>query len=193
MYCNSMSKPEPKWLLLDTILETELSPHWYNWLRYAGSMTERLQDYCDKVTISVLSETWQCPFVSERKMLCLAERELAFIREVRIICDEQPWLFARSVIPSETLTATGGELAKLGVLPIGNILFAAKNMQRSMFEVAKAKPGDYFFYAAGADESRAEFLWARRSLFYLSNLPLLINEVFTPQFLLCAKRKSFKS
>jgi chorismate--pyruvate lyase len=181
-----MSKLEPKWRRLSAVLATKIPPHWRSWLSYTDSMTERLQNYCNKVTISVLSQVWQCPFVSERKVLCLAESELALIREVRILCDEEPWLFARTVIPSGTLTATGGKLAKLGTTPIGNFLFAEKTMQRGRFEVAKVKPGDYFFYRANGDELTTKYLWARRSVFYINKQPLLINEVFTSRCIACA-------
>lgn len=119
--------------------------------------------------------------MSERRVLRVRRRQLALIREVRLLCDEVPWVFARTVIPRTTLTGSERRLAHLGERPLGAVLFADPRMQRGAVEVARLEPGSGLHHHAlqGTDGS-VDALWGRRSVFRLGRKPLLVSEIFLP-------------
>jgi len=105
----------------------------------------------------------------------------ALIREVLLYCGDEPWVFARSVLPRKTLTGPRRFLGKLGNRPLGEILFSDPNIQRDALEVAEIKKGQRMFNCAtGCLANPPDFVWGRRSVFYLHKKSLLVNEVFLP-------------
>lgn len=110
-------------------------------------------------------------------------RRLGWIREVQLLCGGEPRVFARTVIPVDTLTGPQRRLAHLGTKPLGAYLFAHPSMSRGIVEVAAIGPGQAMFAraTAGVSEPR-ERIWARRSLFRVSGKPLLVTEIFLPGF-----------
>ena len=121
----------------------------------------------------------------------MRSREVALIREVFLYCDDEPWVFARTVIPRSTLTGKQKYLANLGSRPLGAVLFADPNMRRDHFEVACMRPEELLYTHANqlhTDQNNIDgpdFIWGRRSAFYLSNKPLLVNEIFLPAIAKC--------
>ena len=89
---------------------------------------------------------------------------LANIREVFLYCKNTPVVFARTVIPQTTLTGKQKELANLNNKPLGAYLFAQKDMHRDPINIT-------------CIEHSNEKLWGRSSVFYLSDKPLLVDEV----------------
>ena len=164
------------------------------WLFDPASLTARLINACDgKFSVRVISQSWGTPLWNESKRLGIRERQTALIREVFLYCDDQPWVFARTVIPRTTLTGKEKYLANLGSKPLGAVLFADPNMHRDQFEVTCLREGDLLY--AHADQlagSKPTEIWGRRSAFYLSGKPLLVNEIFLPAIAQCrsARRPS---
>jgi chorismate--pyruvate lyase len=153
-----------------------------DWLLDAGSLTERLQRCCTaQFGVRVLDEGWQRPRVDEMRVLQLPLASLGWIRQVQLLCDSRHWVFARTVIPALTLSGTQRRLAYLGGRPLGAHLFADPGMRRGPVEVARIRPGQAMFAEAlsGLRPHPAE-IWGRRSVFWLSNKPLLVTEVFLP-------------
>ncbi|MGD8785110.1 MAG: chorismate lyase [Thioalkalispiraceae bacterium] len=164
------------------------------WLFDPASLTARLIAACDeKFRVRVMSQSWATPLWNEAKRLEMRERQAALIREVFLYCGDQPWVFARTVIPRTTLTGKEKYLANLGSKPLGAVLFADPNMQRDEFEVTCLAKGDLLFqHASQMLLDEPEDIWGRRSVFYLSGKPLLVNEIFLPTIAQCrsARRPS---
>jgi len=155
-----------------------IEPLWRNWLLDQGSLTQRLIDASNGAfEVRKLSQGWQRPTHSEAHCLGLKPRQLAIVREVELLCHGEPWVYARSVFPQETLTGRLRSLKKLDSRPLGALLFGDPTMERSHFEIAalrNAKLENYF-----ADDTD-NFSWGRRSLFFLDDKPILVAEVFLP-------------
>ena len=175
---------EPVWRSRDMLFNhapVEIAP----WLFDQGSLTQRILFHCqNKFRVEVLSQEWKRPMLNEALRLGIHPEHHALIREVLLYCGDTPWVFARSVLPRKTLTGRRRFLGKLGSRPLGEILFSDPNIQRDDLEVAQIKKGQRMFNCAtNFLVDTPDYVWGRRSIFYLHKKPLLVNEVFLPSIL----------
>jgi len=167
------------------LLGHEVPADFAPWLFEQGSLTQRILFNCKKIfRVEVLSQKWQRPMLNEALRLGAHPEHHALIREVLLYCGDTPWVFARSVLPRKTLTGPRRFLGKLGNRPLGEILFSDPNIKRDALEIAKIKKGQRMFSCATQRlNNPPNFVWGRRSVFYLHKKPLLVNEVFLPNIL----------
>lgn len=129
----------------------------------------------------MLGQGWGRPSRDEAQALRLRLDAWAWIREVQLLCGDQVWVFARTLVPALTLQRTGRVLTRLGNRPLGDVLFTTPGVQRSPVEIARIhSPQALYHRAVGAQHPSPALLWARRSLFYLEQQPLLVCEIFLP-------------
>ena len=160
---------------------TFVPPFWRDWLLDRGSLTERLIHASDgQFKVEVLSQSLQRPSLSERRALSLPEHRLALVREVLLHGGGVPWVFARSVIPLQTLTGRLRKLRHLDSSPLGALLFSDPTMTREPLEWACIEPNGESLTAPL--EYADKPVWGRRSVFKLSAKPMLVCEVFLPSF-----------
>jgi chorismate--pyruvate lyase len=152
------------------------------WLRDPTSLTQRVQAACSgHFRVAVLSQVWARPSRSEARALRLRPGVRALVRQVCLMCDDSPWVYASTVIPRTTLTGVQRKLARLHTRPLGAVLFADPTMRRGQVEVARLVHGDCLYaHAVAALAQPPAEIWARRSLFFLRNKPLLVTEAFLP-------------
>ena len=160
------------------------------WLFDVASLTQRLRQVCQgRFQVRVVSQQRVRPLRDERVALHMRDHEHALVRMVYLLCDGQPWVFARTVIPLRTLSGAQRRLARLGSKPLGEMLFADRSMRRSEVEVARLVPGGKLFgliATANSNDGTADLtqqpppIWGRRSVFYLQDKPLLVSEIFLP-------------
>ncbi len=113
----------------------------------------------------------------------MQSREMAVIRKVLLLCGKQPWVYARTVIPVSSLRGKLQQFTGLGTWPLGGVLFADPGMRRGMLELAEIFPGQAVFAAATAHmQHQPALIWGRCSVFWLSGKPLLVSEIFLPDF-----------
>ncbi len=155
------------------------------WLFSQDSLTLRLRNHCQQAfQVEVLTETWQYPLLSEAQLLNIPSREYVRIRHVCLHCDHEAWVFARTVIPRQTLTGQYRRLAHLGNSPLGSILFSSNQFPRTHLQIAQLDTSHLLYYLAQQQQHFSDkLLWARRSIFNLSGNPLLVNESFLPNML----------
>jgi chorismate--pyruvate lyase len=173
---------EPLWRPRHQWRRSELPEGIASWLLDPGSLTRRLQQTCGgRFRVQLLAQGWGHPLHSETAALHMRRIGLAVLREVLLLCDGQPWVYARSVIPRPTLTGSGRQLTRLGTRPLGAFLFADPTLRRSRLELARIEPGQRVFAEATRALSVAPaVIWGRRSLFFLRGRALLVNEIFLP-------------
>jgi chorismate--pyruvate lyase len=153
-----------------------------DWLLGAGSLTDRLKQACDGCfKVRVLDEGWQRPRLDEARVLDMPTATLGWVRQVQLLCDDEPWVFARTVIPVSTLSGPQRQLAHLGNRPLGAFLFADPGMQRGTVELACIGRGQAMFNEATVGLGhKPDSIWGRRSVFRVAGKPLLVTEVFLP-------------
>lgn len=174
---------EPAWHSLRARRLPAIPAAMYPWIRDRGSLTRRLLQACHHgvLQVQVLDQRLVRPLPSERLRLGTPGPQLAWVREVLLTCSEQPWVFARTVIPWRSLTGAAAPLARAGSRPLGEMLFAVPGTERRALEVARLRPGDALHRAASVALRQAPGgLWGRRTLFGYRGAPLLVNEIFLP-------------
>jgi len=153
-----------------------------SWLLDPGSLTDRLKRVCvGCFEVRVIDEGWQRPRLDEARALGIRHSQIGWIRQVHLLCDGTPWVFARTVVPVSTLTGAQRRLAYLGNRPLGAFLFADPGMRRGPVELACLREGLSMFNEASSGLKRkpAE-IWGRRSVFRVGGKPLLVAELFLP-------------
>lgn len=155
----------------------------WSWLADAGSLTRRVQGACaGRFEVRLLGQTWGAALPSERRILRAGLRGRVLIREVELLCDGVPRVFARTVIPFRSLSGAARQLGRLGVRPLGAVLFAHPATGRDMVEFARLSPAD-LLYAKAVGHLQGEppaVLWGRRTLYRYAGKRLLVNEIFLP-------------
>jgi chorismate lyase len=159
----------------------QLNPLWRSWLLDQGSLTQRLINASNGAfQVRKLRQGWQQPTCSEARCLGLKPRQLAIVREVELLCHGEPWVYARSVFPQQTLIGRLRSLKKLDTRPLGALLFSDPTMKRTHFEVAALYNAQLANYFPNDTDNSENFAWGRRSLFFLDKKPILVAEVFLP-------------
>jgi chorismate--pyruvate lyase len=179
-----MSSPYTRWQSPEHFPHSALPADLVHWLLDSASLTRRLQHLCPgRFEVRVLSQQRGQPLRHEAHVLGMRDRRNAIIRQVQLLCNGRPLVYARTVIPTSSLRGRLKRLARLGTRPLGGVLFADAGMRRGAVELACIRPGETLYHAAvGVPRRTAAPIWGRRSVFRLSGHPLLVSEVFLPAF-----------
>ncbi len=182
MHKTNPSLSEPKWRPLDSFRAHRLPRDRAAWVLDKGSLTRLVLRHCHEAfRVKLRFQGWGKALPSERAVLGLGTASASLLREVTLCCGDQHWVSARTLIPATTLKGDGRRLAYLRERPLGEVLFADPGVRRGPMEVAQLRPDHVWFSAATRDlDPRPTELWARRTLFFLADRPLLVNEVFLP-------------
>ncbi|WP_455201610.1 chorismate--pyruvate lyase family protein [Kaarinaea lacus] len=174
---------EPVWRPKRQVYNVGLEPKLSKWLFDNSSLTERLIHACSgSFCVQVLDQGWAHPMLNEAKILDMRPSSYAWVRQVHLLCDGRPWVFARTVIPPHTLRGKQRRLTRLGKKPLGAVLFADKSMQRTEMEIACIQKGQHIYRMATHHlEKVNQPVWGRRSVFFLNQHPLLVSEIFLPE------------
>ncbi|MGP4845192.1 chorismate--pyruvate lyase family protein [Marinobacter sp. 1Y8] len=143
------------------------------WLTVEGSLTRALQLRCrHSFHVDILWEGYARPTAEEARALALPPRQHAWIREVNLCGDGEPWVMARTVIPLATLKGAGRRLRHLGRQPLGAFLFRHRRWHRGAFQTGLTQ-------SATPDQPGI----GRRSRFSKGSRALLVGEYFYPRLL----------
>jgi chorismate--pyruvate lyase len=180
-------RAEPAWHVASRLYRREVPEAVLRWLLDPASLTRRIQSACHGCfRVEVLFQGWARPQHNEARELGMRQGSEGFVREVHLLCDGHPWVFARTVIPRTTLTGPRRCLTRLKSRPLGAVLFADPSMKRGPVEIARLSPCDKLYPVAIRHLARRpETIWGRRSLFTLGGKPLLVSEIFLPDIPPC--------
>ena len=154
------------------------------WLIDNGSLTARLKSrYIGFAVRPVLLKNAKA-LMDEVALLGLKANQHALIREVLLMGNNQPVIFAHSVLPRASLRGAWNGLGKLGNKPLGAALFANPKVKRTPLEYKKlARHHPISIRVAEQMQTSPKQLWARRSVFSLNCARILVTEVFLEQLL----------
>lgn len=171
-----------RWLYIEQSLGLNFPLRLKSWLFEQGSITRRCKLVCKKFKVIILKQTWSYPRPDDALLLQMPVPMYSLVREVYIVCDDNPWIYARSIIPLLTLTGKGRQLIPyLDNRPLGEFLFNHPRVLRSHLQIAQIKPSHYDYQdAMHFTEYTKEDLWGRRSVFKLYSRPLLVTEILLP-------------
>ena len=173
-----------RWKPHQSYLRAAIPVRLCGWLLDPASLTLRLQKLCPgRFRVRLLSQGWGAPRLDEAQALGMRYGERAIIRQVHLLCGNRPWVYARTIIPATSMRGKLQRLAHLGTRPLGAMLFADPGMRRERVELANIKPGEALFRDVTRHMSRQSGdIWGRRSVFRIADKPLLVSEIFLPEF-----------
>jgi chorismate--pyruvate lyase len=154
------------------------------WLDDQGSLTARLRARCECFEVRVVRQQLLRPGVDECAALSTAPRRWMWGREVLLLADGVPRIFAHSLLAREQARGPWRLFARIGNQSLGTALFADPRIVREplCFRRLEARHPLYraAVRAAGLDAKSLPALWARRSVFRRDGRALLVCEVFLP-------------
>jgi chorismate lyase len=158
-----------------------------SWLGERGSLTRRLRAGCERLELILLRQRFGRPLPDEVALLNVRRGERAWVREVLLLADGRPVLYAHSVMRPSSLRSAWRLLSKLGLKPVGDAIFERHGTRRGAIRVRRLSAGDRLHRAArvalaasGVELGALPTLWARRSPFVHAGQALWITEVFLP-------------
>ena len=172
-----------------------LAQPFQSWLIDNGSLTRRLQRRYSNFSVKPVAVKYAKPIIDESALLHLPAHKTALIREVVLLGNNHPVVFAHSVLPRASLRGAWRGLGKLGNKPLGvkRTPLEYKKLPRHhpiSIRVSRMNNQLQLVYSAGTASTVAEHLqktpkalWARRSIFSLNCAKILVTEVFLPHLL----------
>ncbi len=163
------------------------------WLLEQGSLTLRLQQ--KQSNFAVLPLFVGRAKIAKNEAQCLGrtqqaaiKRGYAGVRDVILQLNQEPVVFAHSVMAINAKTNTWRGLHNLGNRSLGTRLFADPRVMRGVMQYKKLAMTDSLWKRARANLSpgimqHTTSLWARRSVFILGSSAILVNEIFLPKIL----------
>lgn len=183
-----MSHPTPGETWLARPPHAGVPPRLRPWLTDPASLTARIRARCGAFRVQVLRQCAGNLTADERRLLGLRAGENALLREVLLIADGRPVVFARSVLARGE--QRGGWLRLwrgIGSRPLGAALFTDRRVSRQPLASARITGNDRRYHLARLslppDAALPPALWARRSVFRLHGRALMVSEVFLPAIL----------
>lgn len=165
------------WLAPPHSLPRPLRP----WLCDRGSLTQRLRSRCASFRVVPLTTGLARPNPDEYALLNMVAGRRAYVREVLLLCNDTPVVFAHSVLPYSSLRGGWNGITRLGSRPLGEALFSDPRILRQPLAYHRVWRDHPLFRAIAPQlVPRVSSLWARRSVFSLKGHPLLVTEVFLP-------------
>jgi chorismate lyase len=153
------------------------------WLTDPGSLTARIRARCGQFSVSVLRQTLGRAHPDEAALLGLRQGDSVWVREVLLLADGVPVVFARSILPYRNVRGAWNLFHGIGSRPLGAALFADPRIERMPLTSACVDGRDARYHRAIEASGRVDSprrLWARRSVFRLHRRSLLVTEVFLP-------------
>lgn len=152
-----------------------------SWLTDSGSLTLKLQARHSSFFVQPISMRYTKPSTDELRLLDLKSEQEALVRKVVLVSNNQPLIFAHSVLPRSSLRGEWCGLSHLGNQSLGATLFANPKVKRTPLTFKKlSRSHPLFLEAAKYSALAPAFLWARRSVFSLHCARILVTEVFLP-------------
>ncbi|HVL08822.1 MAG TPA: chorismate lyase [Burkholderiaceae bacterium] len=157
--------------------------HVRRWITGAGSLTQRLISASTTFRVQLLSQQPMPPLADEWRRLGMRWQRPVVTREVVLLCDDEPVVFAHTVARPDRMRQDWPFLRGLGHRSLGSALFIDPQVTRTPFEFARLAPHHPLmqraFLALPALPPDRPLL-ARRSVFRRAQGAMLVTEIFLP-------------
>ena len=170
------------WTTLD-LVAAPVPPTLRSWLTEPGLLTARIRELCgERMRFRMLGPLRALPLSDELQARLGGVDQKGLAREIEFRCLTERVVYAQTVLPDSTVRAHPW-LRELGDSPIGESLRRAGGaLAREPLEYAPLPPEHVLALAAseGSPDARGVTLWARRAIYRLDGLAILVQEVFLP-------------
>lgn len=134
-----------------------------SWLNESGSITSRIKSFSD-FKLKLLRDS---PGEVDAAIddLIISNYKENNIREVLLYSDEEPLIYAKSIIPLETIRLGLGVLGNLKENPLGDILFSNPEIKKEYMLFSKFELNKKIFYG-------------RKGIYTVRGFPFSVCEIF---------------
>ena len=134
-----------------------------SWLNESGSITSRIKSFSD-FKLKLLRDS---PGEVDAAVddLIISNYKENNIREVLLYSDEEPLIYAKSIIPLETIRLGLGVLGNLKENPLGDILFSNPEIKKEYMLFSKFESNKRIFYG-------------RKGIYTVRGFPFSVCEIF---------------
>ncbi|WP_163936462.1 chorismate lyase [Paraferrimonas sp. SM1919] len=144
-----------------------------HWLISTDSLTQRLKSLNKPFRVELLGER-RIPF-PRLEMMGFAEQDY-WLREVVLYIDDQPWVFARTLIPEAIFNITQLGFGELGQKPLGELLYGSQSFEHGQLQFCQVPQHSEIQKISGC----TRLLWGRRRPFSCEYGTLHVAEIFLP-------------
>jgi chorismate--pyruvate lyase len=155
-----------------------------HWLTDRASLTMKLTARCRQFRVRRLRQESGYCLPDEAAAIGLARRTQVQEREVLLLCDEQPMVFAHTIVPSHATASQWPFFGRLGNRSLGTTLFGDPLVEQGRLQFARLQTTHPLMRRAAAALGLPCFgepLYARRCLYKRKGGALLVTEVFLPK------------
>ena len=152
-----------------------------DWLTRGGSLTAHLRRL-GPVVVQVRREQKGLAWTDEYRALGLPRCLPVWVREVVLVVDAKPYVYARSLTPLIASRTAWQAVRRMGTRPLADLLFRDRSVMRSDLASRRITSQHplYRRASAAAKPHPSHALLARRSVFVRHGAPLLITECLLP-------------
>jgi len=148
------------------------------WLFEPHSLTAKLKSQSQRFAVKVLSEQ-KVNLSQPQQALLSNEVNTVLNREVLLLCDDKPVVYAQSWLPISN-NNTNNQLHNMGERPLGDVIFQDPALKRADIEIARFDDNHSLQSLVSELNLPNRSLLGRRSVFSLHNYKFLVCEVFLP-------------
>ena len=134
-----------------------------SWLVEKGPITKRIKSE-ESFQLNLLKDEISYVEDVEKEFLDVISNNIN-VREVILMGNNIPRVYAKSLIPIRTIDEGFSKLGKLGTKPLGDILFEKEIFKKTDVVYAQFQNKDSIF-------------WGRKTKYLVKNMPLSVMEVF---------------
>ena len=134
-----------------------------SWLNESGSITSRIKSFSN-FRLKLLRDSPGEVDAAEDDLI-ISNYEENNIREVVLYSDKEPFIYAKSILPLETIRLGLGALGNLKENPLGDILFSNPEIKKKYMLFAKFESNKRIFYG-------------RKGIYTVKNYPFSVCEIF---------------
>ena len=134
-----------------------------SWLIEKGPITKRIKSE-ESFKLNLIKDEISAVDDSEKKFLEESSDKIK-VREVILMGNNIPRVYAKSLIPIRTIENGFSRLGELGTKPLGDILFEKEIFKKTDVVYAQFQVQDSIF-------------WGRKTKYIVKNMPLSVMEVF---------------
>ena len=134
-----------------------------SWLNEHGSITSRIKSFSN-FRLKLLRDGPGEVNAAEDDLIITNYKENN-IREVVLFSDEEPFIYAKSILPLETIRLGLSALGNLNKNPLGDILFSNSEIKKKYMLFAKFESNKRIFYG-------------RKGIYTVKGYPFSVCEIF---------------
>jgi len=156
-------KQKSSWITYEEMMKLVDSDYIKSWLIESGPITKRISDNED-FELNLIRDEVDEVDERDKKYLGNITGDIK-VREVILLGNKVPKVYAKSLIPVHTVEEGFSKLGSLGTKPLGDILF-----EKNIFKKVDV------LYSTFKHE--VNIFWGRKTKYLVKNLPFSVMEIF---------------